>query len=391
MPENFATQYDQLIFTPKPTHILHGKPVEVQYDITLPGRTSGAFVPATLRWDIPYRKVVRIQKITEEIILNSEDVRKRLLNMAYPNVKKRCEKLMADDSDKCFLNLEEKFKEILSKKDQFALCDSIYSSLYNTLCRAVAEQDSTICDEMAFHMDCRGYLVVNLCDRLTGKDFDNCLMEKSIQHSAYIGCLIIEDGDLENKCMARVTGKEQYCKDIRNTSRREKCLALFKKPEQAAQPAQPAAPAGPVNTDVNGYKLWADFNAKVWEEIHSCNTRMCQPSTTNCATWCWGVGGHFDGALYRDYFIHLHPAYLPLANTIADALLEGQKKCDDEMIAAGRQDQKRFDRYDKRVKDFNDKGAAALDEAYLVTCQAWCGEQGKTGKPEGSPPVCACK
>lgn len=391
VPDNFAARFEDVMFYPQPDRILMRSPVVVQYDITLPGRSSNALMPAAYRKSIPNQKTVIIQKMMEDVIL---DPRGHLLRMAYPTAKKRCFIEAGGDSDRCFLNLVEKFREVIGADEQGDVCALIGEASYHTLCNVLVSQNPSDCDVMVQADVCRGYLTVNQCSGLAGKAYDDCLIEKSVTNKAYIGCLIIEDGDAENECMARVTGKDQYCNDIRSTARKEKCLALFQKPQvaQPAQPANPAAPPGPVNTNVEGYKLWADFTAKVYEELKSCNTRMCQPkSYTNCATWCQGVGGHFDGSLFSDYFIHLHSAYLPLANDIASALLESQKKCDNELIASDYGDNKRFDRYAACVKDFNDKGWAALDEAYLVTCQAWCGEQGKNGKPEGTPPRCACK
>ena len=239
VPQNFAKSADDLFFDPQPDKIKAGKKgLELTYQIELAGKSTNRFNNGVMLASYPQMQItdegrfVVIESAARFVSSQIEVAKTRAMLNAYTELKAYCAELPEPKRSSCFARLADAYQDLLDpgdplKKELSELCNEVKDLTRRTACHAVIHKNIGKCDTNKLNktekQKCMAQYIETACEKLPDYEQDTYRMEMAVKHKVGLTCVIISQEDMQNDCLARVTGNANFCKNIKNPDRKKKC------------------------------------------------------------------------------------------------------------------------------------------------------------------------
>ena len=130
-------------------------------------------------------------------------------------------------------------------EDTCHLCSDFLAQI---ACAAIFWDDVSQCERLEWGGakfegaidECKALLIEARCSDITDyEQRQECYVTQAYDLRSFHGCLLVQDDDNKNLCLAGVTDDKDYCERIINSEKMQRCLeALGEAPEEAGEEEQ---------------------------------------------------------------------------------------------------------------------------------------------------------
>lgn len=219
VPKEFASDVSELSFSLEPAEIIEPDPI-LDFNIKLTPEQqvdnllivySVAGVPDK---DLPRNKQILMEKAFAEY-------ENYCINTYFP---------MAYQQEQCYLNMAIDFKNYINNRALEPYCE-LAGEKNQAGCLAIINKDISKCGKVKDKYqqeNCRAFFINDLCKaEKTEEDRVICIGREAVRNKSHVACLLLQDRDMKNVCLANVYNKVSYCERIEDEDLKNECLASF--------------------------------------------------------------------------------------------------------------------------------------------------------------------
>lgn len=226
IPKSFANNVNMIKFSVPPTKIIKADP-EVEWEIRCiksKGKEMTEIYYNALfsdYYDPDYTLGNPATAITYLMLTRFDD-------FAFLAGLDKCSKLTGAQQVDCRLALVERFpKNFTETACKAAFWTDEGDHLYWRICQALVSGNINKCGELQDEANadlCKGYIIEKKCAGISNlAEREKCFYDDALENGCTTACLEINDPDRQNLCLAKVTGDQKYCNEIKSAELKRYC------------------------------------------------------------------------------------------------------------------------------------------------------------------------